>query len=317
MIEKSAHFEQVKQHNRKLIRNTLREKSPMRIAELVNRTGLSYPTVSALLNELISSQEVTVNPEAESCGGRPGQRYELNSAYQYALVMYFEDWELKQDVYDAYGKRVWSNSINVTGEICVEDLGVYVKEVKDRFCSLSTVVLGVPGAVCDGIIMHLPKFKMLEGSELKTYLQKIINIHHVLVENDINAIALAEVNRFQNFAHITYVNGCIGTGIVLNGELVRGAKGYAGELEYLCEDMNNQENTFATSILALACVLDLPDILISGEGCDEETRLSVHRILAGTLPEIRIPKIHLADNMEGRYKRGLLMLALFKWEKDE
>ena len=316
MKEKTAHFEQVKRHNRKLIRNTLRIQHPMRIAEIVEVTSLSYPTVSALLTELQESREVLINPETESCGGRPGMRYELNSLYQHALVMYFHDWKLKMNVYDSYGEKVWGNELDVSSDVRAKDIEHSVIQVKEKFFALSTVVLGVPGVVCNGVITFLPKFPKLEGEALNHNLENNHGLY-TIIENDINAVALADSIRFQNFAHIAYVNECIGAGIVLNGDIVRGAMGYAGELEYLCEDLSNQEHSFAAGILALSCVLDLPDVLISGQNCKEATKEAVYQLLKKEMPEERIPTIHIADDMEERYKRGLLKLALLKWEEDD
>jgi hypothetical protein len=203
----------------------------------------------------------------------------------------------------------------ITAEISIRDIISFIRDSKDKYPTLSTVALGVPGAVCNSDIIYLPKFPKLEGTGLADCVQ--IELHlDIFIENDINAVALAEVDSFNNFAHIAYVNGCIGTGIVLNGTVVKGAKGYAGELEYLCDDLGNKENTFATSILALVCVLDLPDILISGEGCSTETVLSVKRILVQSLPEVRLPNIHLVDDIDGRNERGLLKRILLKWSED-
>ncbi len=161
--------------------------------------------------------------------------------------MYFKDWTLRAIVYDAYGIRVWETSFGVTGEVSIHDIASFIREIKGRYPSLSVAALGVPGTVCGLKITYLPKFPKLQGTELAVCLQKEFHLD-IFIENDINAMALAEVGRFKDFAHIAYVNGCIGVGIVLNRAVVKGAKGYAGELEYLCEDLSNQEKTFATSI---------------------------------------------------------------------
>jgi len=62
----------------------------------------------------------------------------------------------------------------------------------------------------------------------------------VWVENDVNALTLAECwhgagHRFRNFVCITVGEG-IGAGVVIGGELYRGAFGGAGEVGHITID---------------------------------------------------------------------------------
>ena len=93
--ENAAHFELVKMQNRRIIRNLLRQESPLSIAKAASKAGLSYPTVSGLLKELASSGEALVSDIQDVAGGRPGICYELNPSYQYALTAFFDDWSIK------------------------------------------------------------------------------------------------------------------------------------------------------------------------------------------------------------------------------
>lgn len=71
----------------------------------------------------------------------------------------------------------------------------------------------------------------------------------VLVENDVNALALAESwyghgREHQNFLVLTLGRG-VGLGIVLNGELYRGPNGGAGEIGHMLIDANGPESRHA------------------------------------------------------------------------
>ncbi|MDK2807373.1 MAG: hypothetical protein PWP24_102 [Clostridiales bacterium] len=314
--EKKAHFEQVKQQNRRLIRNILRKESPLRIAELADRTHLSYPTVSALVKELVASGEVTINPEPESCGGRPGLRYEANPVYKMALIMYFQDWTLIGIVYDACGSVVTRTCIEAMDTIDVPDILSFIRQRKEQYPTISLISIGVPGAVNGDRITHLPKFKNLEGDILVKAIKEQLSVP-CMIENDINAVARGEVGQFVDFAHLVYVSECMGVGIVLNGELVRGSNGYAGEMEYLVKNRNDYVESFVTCILALCCVLDLPDILLSKEDCDATILHQVQEELLKIYPRQRMPRLHFIDHFEGRYERGLLEMVLSKWEEEE
>lgn len=315
--ENTAHFDLVKLQNKRIIRNLLRQESPLSIAKTAEMTGLSYPTASALLKELTESGEVVISTEMETGGGRPGICYELNGTYQHALVLYFDDWTIRGKVQDAYGKNVKEcQEMMADSGVETADIISYVRNIKEEFPSLSAVSIGIPGAVFETEITYLPKFPRLTGKSLAEELRQELEVE-VFIENDINAMALSEAGEWENFAHIVYVeeDSCIGVGIVLNGEIVKGCHGYAGELEYLCADMTNQIDTFATSILALTCVLNLPDILISGNCCTGETVREIREALEKTLPQERIPEIHVVKDTKGKYEQGLLKRVLLAWSE--
>ena len=313
--ETVAHFDLVKMQNRKIIRNLLRLESPLSIAQVAEKIGLSYPTASGLLKELTAAGEVKVSKQQNIAGGRPGICYELNAEYQYGLIIYFDDWSLKGEIYDAFGNLkkdyLWEK---IDAEIEAEDVTNYIREVKEEFPTLSAVAIGIPGAVHENKIMHLPKFPKLLGERLSEYLREELDIE-VFIENDINAIAFAEVGAWENFAHIVYVDPaeCIGVGIVMQGQIVKGGQGFAGEMEYLCDDMKNREDVFVTSIMSLICVLNLEDILVSGAFCTEENIKKVKDRLCTLLPRDIIPNIHIIKETKGLYAKGLLRKILLVW----
>ena len=313
--ESTAHFDLIKIQNKRIVRNLLRAESPQGISSLSKSSGLSNPTVAALLKELVMSNEVLVTAELESCGGRPGTRYELNASYQYGCVMKFKDWFLEARVYDYAGKLVWKTKKPVTMEVGVEDILFLVEGIKAEYNTLSVIAIGVPGAVNQSEITYLPKFPKLQGDVLAKQLKATFSID-VLIENDMNATVYAQATEHSDFAHIAYMNGCIGVGIVQGKEVIKGSRGYAGELEYLCDELSNQVLTFAQCILALVCVLDLPEVILSGEACFHETIPMVRAQLEKRLPKERIPRIELVRELDTLYEEGLRKRIITKWLED-
>lgn len=313
--DNNAHFDLVRLQNRKLIRNLLRLESPLSISSLASKAALSYPTVSALLKELNASNQVFVAQESESCGGRPGIRYALNGAYQYALILYFEDCYLRIKVYDACGSSVYESKVQVSDDYSVEDMVDLVGKIKEKYETLSAVSIGIPGVAHNGVIRFLPKYPSLEGEGLFQTLEELFSVD-VFILNDINAIALAEAMEWENFAHIVYVNDCIGTGIVINGEVFGGSRGYAGELEYLCTNLRDPVLTFTETILSITSVLDLPYILISCEQCDKSIVSQVEENLIKKIPKERIPQIHIIEDATRIYPQGLYQCVEQKWREE-
>jgi glucokinase len=111
------------------------------------------------------------------------------------------------------------------------------RNVLDR-SSLSGIGLVVPGPVDPrkGIIIECPNIPELNGAKVRQIFEERYRIP-VGLDNDAHAAALAEarVGAGRWLRHFIYI--CLGTGIgcgiIINGELYRGADGAAGELSHV------------------------------------------------------------------------------------
>lgn len=100
------------------------------------------------------------------------------------------------------------------------------------------VGIGVPGLVRQpaGTVVCMPNIPGSDNVELLKKLRKDLTIP-VAVENDANCFALAEALMGTGKGHSVFVGITLGTGvgggIVINGELFRGANGFAAELGHM------------------------------------------------------------------------------------
>ena len=217
--EKKAHFQKVKEENKRLIRNLLLKKEGLGISNLARESELSYPTVASLISELMKEGQVNILEEAESCGGRPGLRYALNPEYRQGLVLVLMAEGLHGVVYDACGKVIKEYRREVSSDLTAEQLVAEIAGIQAENSNLTDIALGIPGAVHEHEITHLPRFPHLLGSELAERIKGKTKASFCL-ENDLNAIVLTEVNEYRDFAHIAWIEGCIGVGIGAVGAVV-------------------------------------------------------------------------------------------------
>lgn len=103
---------------------------------------------------------------------------------------------------------------------------------------LGGIGIGIPGPVdaVKGIVERSPNLPAWKGLRLKSVLTRRFHVP-VQIENDANAAACAEQlfgagRGIANFLYLTISTG-IGAGIVINGALVRGRSGSAGEIGHL------------------------------------------------------------------------------------
>lgn len=332
-IQDCSHFDQVRAQNRKTIRNLMRNLPQIGKTELARMSGLSFPTISAVLNELINSQEVLILPEATSHGGRPGAEYSLNPLFRVAVCAYMEDYILHTRIYDVFGRCQKEILLPFPEEINPDEVHAIFTVILQEYPSISVISLGVPGVVLGGTIKYLPCYPNLDGFNLKEYLEEKMSIP-VFIENDVNVFVSAERNQWPDLVHIFLSNNCPGSGILINGKLIRGADGSAGELEYMYIGDSEKGKTFGEvlnyigknysgeakikeyisclshTISGVISMINPSDIALSGFGFCSEDLLLLSATMEKVLPRKRVPNFHIVSDVVELYHTGLLEISM-------
>lgn len=160
---------------------------------------------------------------------------------------------VKMGVIDRRANFVASKRFDMQGygnddtERFLSDLCGYIREVTESvgLDSIQGVGIGAPdGNYYDGTIVDAVNLAWAKGKvvPLKQYIQNELGLN-VVVTNDANAAAIGEMTYgnaigMKNFIEITLGTG-VGSGIVVDGKLVYGADGFAGELGHTTAVRNN------------------------------------------------------------------------------
>ena len=241
----------LRDRNRQRVVGVLRERGRLSQAEIARVTGLSRTTVHSLVAELkgwAMVQEVdAVQPDAR--GGRPAIQLVLRDASQAVLGIDFGHSHVQVAIADM--------ARNVRAERrCDLDVNHHAIEALDTSARLAAETLaesgfdrsslvgagiGIPGPVdrehgTAGSATILPGWV---GLRIASEMQRRLGIP-VEIENDANLGALAELTwgagrDCSNFAYVKAATG-IGAGLVIDGRLLRGASGTAGEIGHTTLD---------------------------------------------------------------------------------
>ncbi len=212
-------------------------------ASLARQTGLSKQTISAIVQQLVEDGWVTRTGRTKGPVGRSASTYEVVPGAAHIASV------------DLGGTKVRVSIANLACSIVAERKeatdprgGVAVVEQIARMCRAAAsdgggisprlAVIGVPGVPdqSTGMIKSSPNVAGLDKIDMAAELEARLGLA-VIVENDINLAVLGE----QWVGHgadvddmaLVYVGTGIGAGLVINGSLVRGSSGAAGELGYL------------------------------------------------------------------------------------
>ena len=235
-------------HTKKILQYLLQE-GEKTIPEIRDFSGLSLPTTTKLINELVEQHILVESGKRESSGGRPPSLFCLDSALGYIvgielLISSFRlsivnlnhelIYEYETDNFDINNR---DEAFNFVARI-VPDL-INKKGIADH--KILGVGIGITGRV-DGkkgisysyLNFEIPLAKLL--SERWSY--------PVFIENDTRLMALGE----QNFgfarekSNVIYVNLSrgLGIGFISNGVLHNGESGFAGEFGHTHFEENDK-----------------------------------------------------------------------------
>ncbi|MGV2787829.1 hypothetical protein GNF98_19510, partial [Clostridium perfringens] len=143
---------------RRALRSSLLELGSGTKAELSDRLGISFPTVSKVLEQMAQEGEVTLLGLDESSGGRRANRYAFNPDYMLGLAVYYEK---EQSVYtifnwngDLIERKAEDGILQLGPEALASQLGSWIH----RYPKIRSIAVGMPAAVRDGVIFHVPLY---------------------------------------------------------------------------------------------------------------------------------------------------------------
>ncbi|WP_030231220.1 ROK family protein [Streptomyces sp. NRRL S-350] len=219
---------------------------PLSRADVAGRVGLTRAAVSSLVDELIGRGALT---EAETASGgrvgRPGRALAVSDEGPAGLGLEIGVTHLGACVADLRGvPRVWrrverSNAGRPAGQVLAE-VAALAAEAEAEAAGLGLTVAGrvlaVPGVVPNGPGGRVERAPNLgwHAVRLADHWPDPATVPEP--ENEANLGALAEYwnagQPAETFVHVSAEAG-IGAALVIDGQLFRGARGFAGELGHV------------------------------------------------------------------------------------
>jgi predicted NBD/HSP70 family sugar kinase len=285
----------LRETNERLILNLIRQNVDVSRSDIVRMTGLSPSSVTFIVNRLIDEGLIAVerrNGQAQA--GRPPISLLLRSDAMYVVAAEISLSQTRIATADIHGRILSERRVSwhANPDIFLGRVRSGIKSVIEKFSDrrLLGIGIGIPGTLHrgDGTVAaeNLGWFDVEAGRILSEGMPV-----KVLVENDAKLSAFAErwfcppgAAAPRDFIFVA-TRGGVGTGIFVNGRLLRGASGEASE--------------FGHTILypdGRACVC-------GGRGCWEE--YASDRALERTYAERARPAQHVpAEEIVRRARQG-------------
>ncbi|MGQ9628926.1 MAG: ROK family transcriptional regulator [bacterium] len=247
-IDKKHRF--IPKVNKFLVFDAIRRNGPLSNPEIVRATNLSKPTVTRILRELREEGYIREMGVGESGGGRPPVLYGFDPHSRFVVGVDFEIPGVRIVVVNLEGRIVSRRShlvdVKASSESIVEKLKAEVRSaLRNSPKVASDKLIGVGVAISgfldrgEGVSLCTPRIPQWRNVPLGRALREEFGTPVRLV-NDVDAMAMAELkfglnDRVDSMIYIGFTEG-LGSGLLLNGDMISGVFGNAGLIGHMTVD---------------------------------------------------------------------------------
>ncbi len=232
------------------VMRALRRQGRISRTEISNITGWSTAKASQEIRSLVNKGYLMEVGEGVSQGGRKPRLLQINNQLGYIAGIDIGATSMDIALADVTGlilrRCSESTDVHLSPETvlarCKELLLEIIHEQGAVPAQILGIGVGVPGPVdfARGVLVAPPLMPEWENFLIRDFFKKTFTSAFVVVDNDVNLMALGEQRAgdgtgVDHFIFIKIGTG-IGAGIVSNGKIHRGSDGSAGDIGHICVD---------------------------------------------------------------------------------
>jgi glucokinase-like ROK family protein len=246
-----ADLHAMREYNRLLVLNSVRNSGPIARVVLSRQTGLSRTTISTIMEELLKDGLVREGETRSltSSGGRPATLVHFNDTAGYVVGVDMGRSHLTLLLTDLsatiVAQRSGPFSIDQGPDLCLAlvdtELHDFLEEQRIDWSQIIGIGMGIPGPLDWRLhkLISPPRMPGWNNIEVQRILRQQFSVP-VYIENDANMGALGE-SRYgagrgtTDLAYVKLGTG-IGAGLVIGGQVYHGSRGSAGEIGHVTID---------------------------------------------------------------------------------
>lgn len=315
----------------KEIRKKLLENGSATKVELSEQLGFSFPTISKFISQMEKNGEVFSVGLDDSSGGRRAKRYSYNQEYMLGLAIFLEGTETNYTIFNCLGEQKEEGELpSVIKDGKLDSLTNCIENLVKKYPKISSIAIGVPGAVDRGRIFFIPGYEQLQNFDLKGYFEDYFSIP-VVIENDMNAAVLGFNNHKmakdnESLVYLYTGQNGPGAGIMINGDVVRGRTFFSGEVQFVpLYDQRNfgqvlvngngqikkelEIDAVSRLIASFVATINPHIFIFSNNDVDQETLNKISERCSTYIPSEHLPEFTISDWKQD-YLYGLQSLCL-------
>lgn len=306
------------------IRSTLLELGSATKAELSEALDISFPTISKFLGQMEKEGEVLELGQDDSSGGRRAKRYAYNPEYSLGLAVFLEKSATHYALFNCAGKvKEQGTEASILTGTSIELLEAVISARLEKHPKISSLAIGVPGAVNNGRVIYIPDYSQLQDFDLKKHLEKRFSMP-AAVENDMNAAVLGYhrhqgMSAEQSLVYIYLGQNGPGAGIMVNGDLVRGSTFFSGEISLIPQydqanfwqalEQKSRNDALGRMVASISAILNPHQMIFSHEDISQGELKEIVQVSSQFIPSEHLPEL-ISSDWKQDYLHGLESLGL-------
>ena len=297
MVEQDT-LKQIRNKNLADILAVLREKGTCSLTQLAENTDGGLTTVTKCVQQAIGYGMIAESGTADSTGGRKPKQYVLNAAYQYFLFLIVDNDTLLCKVCDFCLKTAEDFTLPFTPQTYMPCIFSGIDRAMQRY-AVGTVCLSLPCVLKDGVIQDWFYNPQAVGFDIAAAIRTRYAVH-CIVQNDMKLSVLGESEKdgrqARNIATVQFGHNGIGVGEMINGNVLEGTSGFAGEVSYTNDLRKNITGVAYPAKIVRNIVIYLnPEIIVFYRSEKQNQFTQIFKTAIKGLPDYAVPKYEVSD----------------------
>lgn len=237
----------IKEVNEQKVLNLIREEGPISRIDISKRLNLSKTTVSEITNRLLKEgciKEIGKGDSSVKGGKRPtlvklnpdfGIVFSVEVKRSFSRIAVFNlETEIVRNKYVFYEKNTGWRDVLAQIFRVIDSL---IEEKPFKLAKKTAIAVGIPGLInyMEGSLKLADTLRGWDNLPVKRIFEERYGFP-TYIENDVKAMTIGECvyGRGRGIKNLVclYIGDGIGSGIVVDGKLIRGVSGSAGEIGY-------------------------------------------------------------------------------------
>lgn len=283
--------------------------------EIAESTKLSVMTIGTILNDFVQEKIIRENEMIYPQKGRPTMQFHLNPNYYHLLLIIVKKESFTYVIKDALNQIIKSKTTKkiIDGDYLVTLVEKNLKE--DSY--IHKVGIGLPAVVSNNQIIE-SDITQLKNYPLVKNIQEKKKID-ILLYNDMKCSAYGyyqQMIKQENISFVLFSKDIVpGVGSVIDGKILNGKNGIAGEVIYLPMFHYLKKQTFTSSfdyvvqvLATLISILNPHVLVLTGNYIDDIKK--IEEGLKEYIPGDFIPQVVYVKEYDEYYLNGLQQVLI-------
>lgn len=310
MIEQDT-LKNIRNKNLSDILQVLRNKGTCSLSELSQNTDGGLTTVKKCVAQAIDYGMAIEGNIAKSTGGRKARQYLINREYQYYFIAIVDNNNLIIKVFDFAINCVEDYQKSFEMNLFFSALNEEIEKQARKY-TIGTIGVSLPCIVKNGVVLDWYYNPEMVGFDIKNKLEEKYKAN-VVVQNDMKLTALGILNtdeiNSKNIVTMQFGHNGVGMAGIVNGHLIEGNTGFAGEVGYINDLRKNIMGvSYPAKIVRNAIVFLNPEIIVFYKSKRQNDFMRIFDIATNGLPVYAIPEFKVSEDYIEDIISGIALL---------